>query len=75
MRSETIAVHAGYELGLAKRLEDGIFLWPKIEAVIRLSVGAIFGAAGRARLAACACGTGDADANASGMVVGGIAAK
>ena len=38
----------------AKRLEDGIFRWPRIEdGVMRFVGGAIVGAAGRAGLAAC----------------------
>ncbi|WP_165637640.1 IS66 family insertion sequence element accessory protein TnpB [Bradyrhizobium shewense] len=57
------------------RLEDGIFCWPKIEdGVMRLSA-ALLSALLQGLLAACLRGTRDAGANASGIVVGGTAAK
>ncbi|MGY4376183.1 transposase [Bradyrhizobium sp. i1.3.6] len=60
----------------AKRLEEGVFRWPKIEdGVMRLSAAELSAAARRARLAACPRGTGDGRPDASRIIVGRAAAK
>ena len=53
----------------AKRLEDGIFRWPKIERRRDAFVGrAIVGAAGRAGLAARPCGARNSDAGTAELI-------
>ncbi|ABD86221.1 IS66 Orf2 like [Rhodopseudomonas palustris BisB18] len=54
----------------AKRLEDGIFRWPKSKRRDAFDRRAIVGAAGRAGLAACPCVARDGDAGAAGLILG-----